>query len=148
MAAKQGCNGQYVFSSLRNPSCADQSQYSKSNVFFRHVEDRNQIGGNDIRTIGVGNSGSGCERSGRFIFVNAIDAISFEWCAASGIPGTGPDTLDLDVVGEADEACRTWAPACTGGSRAEDTTCRVLCCSCPWIRVIKVDLFPLLWKIY
>jgi hypothetical protein len=93
-------------------------------------KDRNQIGGNDVRTIGVGNSGSGCERSGRFTFVNAVDAIVFECCAARGIPGTGLDASDPDVVDEADEACRTLAPVGTGGSWVEDTARSVLCCSC------------------
>jgi hypothetical protein len=97
-----------------------------------------------IRTIGVGISGSGCERSGRFTFVNIVDALrSFLACPAGGIPGTDPEDPGAEVVGAAREACRTWAPAGKGGSWAE-TASRVLCWSCVWIRVIKVDLFPFL----
>lgn len=72
--------------------------------------------GKTARTIGVGDSGSGCERSGRLTFVNAEEERSPLGCAASGIPGTGPDASDPEVVGAADEACRTWTPAGTVGS--------------------------------
>ena len=74
---------------------------------------------NDIRTIGVGNSGSGWERSGSVTPVNAF-AMSLMRCAARGIPGTGLDGSDSDVGGEADEVCLTCAPTGTGGS-CEDT---------------------------
>lgn len=48
------------------------------------------------RTIGVGASESGWERSGRLILVNAdLDRLS-SGCAARGIPGTGPDTSAVD----------------------------------------------------
>ena len=53
------------------------------------------------RTMGVGASETGWERSGRLIFVNAdLDRLA-SGCAAGGIPGTGPDTSTPDAVEEA-----------------------------------------------
>lgn len=91
----------------------------------------------ETRTMGVGDSGMGCERSGRDMFVNAVELIRYSGCASGGMPGTGLDASEpavsipavLEVVAAVD-ARRTLAAVGTGGSRwAEDTASRVLSCS-------------------